>query len=240
MTPDKDDIEISEFDPDFIFDFPEANDKGIIGYSEDINLQMLYSAYKKGIFPWFEENSEPVLWWSPSPRFVLNIKDYHEPKSLSKFLKKTPYHYTIDKDYRSVMEQCAKMKRKDKKGTWIGQKMINAYCKLHAIGFAHSFEVWDEEENLVGGFYGVLMGKVFCGESMFTIKANSAKSAFALFVKAFREAGGCIIDCQVYTDNLARFGAKNISRDAFLKLESDYINIPLEKNLEETFKELVN
>ncbi len=234
------------FDPEKIIAFPEPNTKyssygrQICEITESIPLQLLYSAYMQGVFPWFsEKDKEPVTWYSTDPRFVLFPGEFHCPDSLRRFLKKTPYTYTMDKCFRRVMKECAAMKRPDQDGTWIGQKMIDAYTKLHKAGYAHSFEVWHKGK-LAGGFYGVLIGSVFCGESMFTIEPDSSKSAFALFMKAFTECGGIIVDSQSYTDNMARYGARNINRTEFLKIEKEALYKPLEKDLRKTFESIVN
>lgn len=196
--------------------------------TDDIPMQLLYSAYIQGVFPWFDEDKgQPVMWFSPDPRFVIFPKDLHIPKSLRKFLKHTPYTYSMDKAFEQVMTECRKMKRPDQDGTWIGDKMIQAYVQFHKEGFAHSFEVW-HDNRLVGGFYGVLIGSVFCGESMFTIEPDSSKSAFALFAQVFFAAGGKMIDCQCYTDNMARYGAVEIPREDFLALEREVLFTPLE------------
>ena len=225
-----------------ILTFPEplAEYNGACLVSRDLTIQMLYSAYMQGVFPWFDEDEgEPVVWYSPNPRFCLRIENLHVPKSLDRFLKHTPYTYTMDACFESVMEECRKMKREGQDGTWIGNKMIQTYTEFHEAGFAHSFEAW-HEGNLVGGFYGVLIGSVFCGESMFTKMDNSSKSAFILFARAFAECGGQLIDSQIYTDNIARYGATNISRDAFLRLEKECLFRPLTGNLKEHFLEKAN
>lgn len=228
-------------DTSVILPFPEPNTKyaeygrQVCEITESIPLQLLYSAYMQGVFPWFsEEDGNPVTWYSTDPRFVLFPKDFHYSKSLRRFLRKCPYTFTMDKCFRRVMKECSRMKREGQDGTWIGEKMINAYTKFHKAGFAHSFEVWHNGK-LAGGFYGVLIGKVFFGESMFTIEPNSSKSAFVIFMKAFSECGGIIVDSQSYTDNIARYGAKNISRDAFLRIESEALYTSLNKDLVSEF-----
>ena len=233
-------------DPSFIYEFPEPGTTyaeygdSICAVTEDMDLQLLYSAYMQGVFPWFsEDDGDPVVWHSTDPRFVLMPRDFHIPKSAAKFLKHTPYTYTMDKAFTQVMIECARQSRKGQNGTWIGNMMIEAYSKFHEEGYAHSFEVWKDDE-LVGGFYGVLIGSVFCGESMFTKATDSSKSAFILFMKAFIECGGMIVDSQSYTDNIARYGAKNISRTAFLKIEEKALYKPLRKNLEVEFEIQVN
>ena len=217
-----------------IYIFPEPGSYGIDGISlitNDINLNLLYSAYLQGVFPWFDELSgDPVCWYSPEKRFVITQDTMHVPSSVKKFLKHSPYTYTMDKCFNEVMKQCGLMKREGQQGTWIGPKMLKAYSEFHQKGFAHSFEVW-KDDNLVGGFYGILLGSVFCGESMFTVEPNSSKSAFCLFADCFFSNGGKLIDCQVYTDNMARYGGFEITRQEFLMLERELIKKPLEKNL---------
>ena len=234
--------DIETIDSNLILKFNEPGFLGkdflsdIVGVSRKITQQRLYSAYMQGIFPWYcEDEGEPVFWHSPDPRFCLQMEELHVPKSVEKFLKHTPYTYTFDKDFKGVIEGCRSMNRPDQNGTWIGRHMIEVYCDFHKNNFAHSVEVWHNGK-LAGGFYGVLIGSVFFGESMFTVESNSAKSAFVLFAKAFKQAGGRLIDSQVYTSNIARYGAKNISRDAFLYLESLYLKKPLELDLEECFQ----
>ncbi|MBQ0038945.1 MAG: leucyl/phenylalanyl-tRNA--protein transferase [Treponema sp.] len=229
-------------DPEIIYQFPKPGTvykeygDSICAVTEDIDLQILYSAYMQGVFPWFcEDEGEPVVWHSTDPRFVLMPQDFHIPKSAAKFLKHTPYTYTMDKAFRQVMVQCAMQNREGQNGTWIGDMMLEAYVKFHEEGYAHSFEVWHDDE-LVGGFYGVLIGSVFCGESMFTKESDSSKSAFILFMKAFIECGGIIVDSQSYTDNIARYGAKNISRSAFLRIEREALHTPLKKDLAVEFE----
>ncbi len=193
--------------------------------TDEIELPVLVAGYRNGIFPWFNEvDGNPVLWQSPNPRFVIDMEELHIPKTLKKFLKHTPYTYTMDKCFDEVIKQCSLMERKGQNGTWIGPKMLEAYHGLYELGYAHSFEVWHDEK-LVGGFYGELFGALFCGESMFTIESNSSSSAFVLFAQKFRECGGKMIDCQAYTDNMARYGAKEISREEYLKKAKKYQRI---------------
>ena len=222
-----------------IFPPPQKKGRGIVCVTDFINTDLLISAYLQGIFPWYNENEgEPVVWWSPDPRFVLLPEDVHVPKRLNRFIKNSPYSYTMDTCFEDVIQNCAKVKRPDQDGTWIGPSMIDVYCQLHEMGIAHSVEVWQEDE-LVGGLYGVLIGQVFCGESMFSLKSDTAKSAFILFMQAFFESGGKLIDSQVYTDNIARFGAKNISRTAFLRLEKEYLSGNIFQDLYNKFQQKV-
>lgn len=222
-----------------LFEEPLDDFGGVVGVTNDITQQRLFSAYIQGIFPWFnEDDGQPVLWYCPDPRFCIKMDELHIPKSIDKFLKKTPYTYTMDKDFSAVINGCRNMNRPDQDGTWIGEKIISAYEKFHKNGFAHSVEVWHDEK-LVGGLYGVLIGSVFCGESMFTLESDSAKSAFAIFARAFKECGGMLIDSQVYTDNIARYGAKEIMRDEFLFLEQQCLKVPLIYDLKIAFENIV-
>lgn len=231
--------------PDNILDFPKPGDFDI-QYPEiccstfDLTIQQLYSAYMQGIFPWFDEDKgHPVLWQSPEKRFVIFPDEFHIPKSVEKFLKKNPYTITVDTCFKDVIENCRSMKREDQDGTWIGPKIIKAYTRFAELGYAHSIEVWQEiegEKQLVGGFYGVLIGSIFFGESMFTKASNSSKAAFVLFAKKFFECGGRLIDCQVYTENMARYNAREIPRKEFLRLEELYLPMPLKKDLWKEFK----
>lgn len=230
---------LSIFQP-ILFPSPEEAHQGIVAITHELSPVLLYSAYLQGIFPWFnQEEGEPVVWWSPDPRFVLFPQEFHLPKRLKRFLPHSPFTYTMDRAFQQVITNCACVKRPDQAGTWIGPAMIDVYCQLFDCGVAHSVEVWRENQ-LVGGLYGVLVGQVFFGESMFSLEPETAKSAFAHFVKAFRNCGGQLIDSQVYTSNLARFGARNISRTAFLRLEKDFLPKTLTKNLQEEFMQVVS
>ncbi|MBO5137182.1 MAG: leucyl/phenylalanyl-tRNA--protein transferase [Spirochaetaceae bacterium] len=220
------DLKIAEKNFSFspvLFPAPQSSGHEIVAVTEFLDRDILYSAYLQGIFPWYnQDQGEPVAWWSLDPRFVLFPEELHIPARLARFLRHTPYSYTIDKAFKQVIENCAKIKREGQNGSWIGSQMQEAYCDLHSIGVAHSIEAWKNNQ-LAGGFYGVQIGSVFFGESMFTLMPNSAKSAFVLFVQAFKECGGGLIDSQIYTDNIARFGGKNISRTAFLHLEKQLL-----------------
>jgi leucyl/phenylalanyl-tRNA--protein transferase len=196
---------------------------------------MLEDAYKRGFFPWFnEDEGEPVLWWSPDPRFVLLPDDLHIPKRLARFLKHTPYSYTINASFDSVMKNCATVKRAGNGGTWIGKKMLAAYSEFHQRGYALSIEVW-HNGFLAGGFYGVLLGSYFSGESMFSLLPETSKSAFVIFMSAFMKAGGILLDSQMHTANIARFGAKNIPRRDFEQLHGKAVSTPLAHCLQDAF-----
>ena len=216
----------------------DAGRNGLLGCTEELTPHLVFSAYLQGIFPWYDESSgDPVLWWSPDPRFVLPVNEIRFPRSAVKFLKHSPYTYTIDAAFSRVIENCAHVYRAGQDGTWIGNRMIDIYCALHERGIAHSVEAWHGDE-FAGGLYGVLIGKVFCGESMFTLESNAGKSAFMLFVKAFEKCGGVLIDSQVYTENIARYGGRNISRSAFLRMESELLPQKLSGDLRKVFTEI--
>jgi leucyl/phenylalanyl-tRNA--protein transferase len=171
--------------------------------------------YSKGIFPWFNED-DPILWWSPDPRFVLKLDEFKISKSLKRKLKQELFEVHFDRNFYDVICHCSKVKRHDQEGTWITNNMIEAYCKLHDAGFAHSFESY-YEGRLVGGGYGVVIGDIFCGESMFSLKSDASKVALVELVKHLKKQGFWLIDSQVYTPHLERFGAKEIPRVHYLE-----------------------
>ena len=198
-----------------IFPLPELADKdGLLAFGGDLSTERLILAYQNGIFPWFSDDS-PILWWSPNPRFVLFPDNLKISKSMKKFLKKTNYKVTFDTAFRDVILNCASLREKD--GTWITKEMQDAYCKLYELNLAHSVEVWDNDE-LIGGLYGVSLGKCFFGESMFSKKDNGSKTGFITLVNFLRNNGFVIIDCQVHTNYLESLGAEHIPRNNFLKI----------------------
>ena len=216
---------------DFLqFPNPEKSKSGVIATGGNLSPGMLLSAYLQGIFPWFSDD-DPLLWWCPDPRFVLFPNELHIPKSLRRTLNQKVFSFSIDACFEKVITSCAKQKRIGQNSTWITDEMIEAYCDFYKEGFAHSVEAWKDGE-LVGGFYGVNIGSVFYGESMFSHFPNASKAAFCTFVKAFKNAGGKLIDSQVYTDHVARFGGKNISRTAFLHYLKEYLPQKLETKIE--------
>ncbi|WP_055442729.1 leucyl/phenylalanyl-tRNA--protein transferase [Lacinutrix himadriensis] len=190
----------------------EADDEGLLAIGGDLSVERLLLAYKTGIFPWFNEG-DPVLWWSPDPRFVLFPKKLKVSKSMKQVLKKSDFTVTVNQDFMGVIKACSLAKRDGQSGTWITDAMVQAYIKLHELGYAKSVEVWQEEE-LVAGLYGLdLNNGVFCGESMFTNVSNASKVAFITFIQ---NTNYKLIDCQVYTSHLESLGAEDISRDDFL------------------------
>ncbi len=190
-----------------------ANEDGLLAVGGDLSPERLLLAYKKGIFPWFNEDAL-ILWWSPDPRMVLYPQKLKVSKSMRKVLKSNQFKVTQNTCFRAVIEQCAQLVRKGQEGTWITPKMIDAYCTLHEKGFAKSYEVW-QKDKLVGGLYGIDLGHVFCGESMFSLVSNASKVAFVNLVEEFKDQGGKLIDCQVYTEHLESLGAEEMGRKAF-------------------------
>jgi leucyl/phenylalanyl-tRNA--protein transferase len=194
----------------------EANEDGLLAVGGDLSPNRLLLAYRSGIFPWFEDEY-PILWWSPNPRFVLFPEKLKVSKSMKQVLRKSSFTITINKDFESVITNCANIKRNGQAGTWITKSMITAYTKLHQLGYAKSVEVW-ENDMLVAGFYGIDLGSVFCGESMFTKVNNASKAAFIFFVK---NTNYKLIDCQVYTNYMESLGAEEMPRADFLAYLND-------------------
>ncbi|MBS1781813.1 MAG: leucyl/phenylalanyl-tRNA--protein transferase [Bacteroidetes bacterium] len=196
-------------------DTSEALPDGLLAIGGDLSVERLILAYQSGIFPWFNED-EPPLWWCPDPRFVLFPEELHISKSMKQLLKHPPFTFRINNAFQQVMQQCAQVKRKGQNGTWITQEILNAYQQLHELGIAFSAECWQRDE-LVGGLYGVRLGKVFFGESMFASQSNASKFAFIQYVQQLQNEGIKMIDCQVHTPHLESLGARMISRDVFLQ-----------------------
>ena len=196
----------------------EVDQQGLLAYGGDLSPERLIAAYAQGVFPWYDE--DPILWFSPDPRMVLVPSDLHVGRSLAKRLRAAPYRITLDAAFPDVIAACRDTLRPGQAGTWITRDMVEAYCNLHELGFAHSVEAWARddagEERLVGGLYGVSLGRGFFGESMFAHAKDASKIAFATFVPQLARWGFEFIDCQMTTDHLARFGAVEWSRDAFL------------------------
>lgn len=204
---------------DLIFPHPSlAEEDGLLAVDGDLSPERLILAYRNGIFPWFSED-EPILWWSPNPRFILYPKDIKVSHSMKKLLKKNTYKISFDTCFREVISNCSNLRKES--GTWITNDMIEAYCKLHELGYAHSVEAWYEDK-LVGGLYGMSIGKCFFGESMFSTMNNASKAAFITFCKKLEKQGYVMVDCQVYTEHLESLGAVNISREKFLELVEEY------------------
>ena len=192
-----------------------ASEEGIIAIGGDLSVERLLLAYKSGIFPWFNEG-EPIVWYSPDPRMVLFPEKLKVSKSMKQLIKSDKFTVTFNKDFVGVIANCKDIFRRGQGGTWITKEMQQAYIKLHEAGYAKSVEVWQHDE-LVGGLYGIDLGSVFCGESMFSKVSNTSKLAFIMLVESLKKQRYKLIDCQVYTDHLASLGAEEISRSEFLK-----------------------
>ncbi len=197
--------------------FPEprlAEPDGLLAVGGDLSPERLLQAYAAGIFPWYSEGS-PILWWSPDPRLALVPAWLHVPRSLARTARRGRYAVATDTAFSRVIRRCAEKARPGQDGTWITAEMASAYERLHRLGFAHSFEAW-EGPVLAGGLYGVSLGGAFFGESMFADHPDASKVAFVRAVAWLAERGVDLVDCQVRTEHLARFGAREISRDDFL------------------------
>ncbi|WP_421797283.1 leucyl/phenylalanyl-tRNA--protein transferase [Haliscomenobacter sp.] len=198
------------------FPAPElATPEGILAVGGDLSPARLLEAYAGGIFPWFNEG-DPILWWSPDPRFVLFPDELVVSKSMRPYFNQKKFQVSFDQDFEGVMRGCQQSNRNGQSGdTWITEDMIQAYVQVHQLGYAHSVEVW-QEGNLVGGLYGISLGKIFFGESMFARVSNASKFGFITLVQKLREKGFTLIDCQQQTQHLGSLGAKPISRKSFL------------------------
>lgn len=192
-----------------------AEPDGLLAIGGDLSTERLLIAYRCGIFPWYE--GEHILWWSPDPRFVLFPQRLVVSKSMKSLIRKHAFEFRTDTAFTEVISRCKKITRKDQNGTWITDEVKTAYCTLHQKGYAHSAEAWQNGQ-LVGGLYGVRLGDVFYGESMFTEVSNASKFAFITYVEQLRKEGVHIIDCQVYTEHLESLGAEMIPRKEFIKI----------------------
>jgi len=193
-----------------------ASPEGLLAVGGDLSPERLLAAYRHGIFPWFSEG-EPILWWSPDPRLVLFPHEFKLSKSLKKTINRSLFHITIDHAFRQVITECAETRVEQQEPTWIVGDMIDAYCRMHESGLAHSVEAW-RNGILAGGLYGVSLGKCFFGESMFARVSNASKVAFAALVDILKSRAFLMIDCQVTTRHLISMGAREIPRDRFLTL----------------------
>ncbi len=201
------------------FDFPPAwlaRSDGLLCIGGDLSPKRLLLAYENGIFPWFSKD-EPILWWSPDPRLILFPKNIRISKSLNKKIKKNIYSVTMDKAFEKTIRSCAKPRKNGHEGTWLVDEMVDSYLKLHTLGYAHSIETW-RKNKLVGGLYGVCLGKSFFGESMFSFESDASKIALVALSIHLEKQGFDLIDCQVTTNHLLSMGAIEIPRNAFLDL----------------------
>ena len=194
----------------------EASFEGILAVGGDLSIERLLLAYRSGVFPWFSDD-EPILWWSPSERMVVDPQNYKVSKSIRNILNRDLFKITMNKDFEAVIHNCQKIERKGQNDTWITDSIIESYTKLHHLGKAISFEVWQNDE-LVGGLYGVDLGHVFCGESMFSKVSNASKVAFVKLVEYLKKNKYVLLDCQLHNDYLEQLGAFEISRNAFMRI----------------------
>ena len=207
--------------PDVSLAMTEPN--GLLAVGGDLSVDRLLAAYRHGIFPWYS-HGQPILWWSPNPRAVLQLSELNVSRSLRKSLKRSDYRVSFDSAFDAVVTSCAKP-RKDGLGTWITHEMRNAYLRLHLLGYAHSVEVWHDNQ-LVGGLYGVSLGKMFFGESMFSRRTDASKIAFVYLVRQLMKWQFALIDCQVYSPHLGSLGAHLIERDHFIACLDRYCDEP--------------
>lgn len=201
-----------------------AEPDGLLAVGGDLEPERLLLAYQTGIFPWFSPG-DPVLWWSPDPRFVMRPQDIKVSKSMKQVLNRGTFRITFNQAFEQVISNCKTISRDDQPGTWITNDMKRAYSRLHELGYAHSVEAWQNNE-LVGGLYGVSLGGAFFGESMFSLVSNASKAAFITLAKHLESLNFSLIDCQVYTAHLESLGAKQMERDQFLTILDDEMDRP--------------
>lgn len=192
-----------------------AREDGLLAVGGDLSRERLLLAYRLGIFPWFSD-PELILWWSPDPRLVLYPVEFKVPARLKRKIRQNLFHVTIDQSFEEVITACARIRVQQGEGTWIVKDMIEAYCRLHESGFAHSVETWYDDK-LAGGLYGLSLGRCFFGESMFARVGDASKIALEALVRHLRALSFDFIDCQVTTEHLIRFGAREITRSLFLE-----------------------
>jgi len=213
--------------------FPNTNKaqiepNGLLAAGGLLSPAWLTTAYRRGIFPWFDDES-PILWWSPAPRMILKAENFHLGRTVRKLIRKSEFKISCDLAFSEVIYQCAQP-REDEEGTWITEEMEQAYIRLNANGISHSVECWNTTGELIGGLYGLQINKAFFGESMFSRDNNASKLVFAHFADFLFSSGITIIDCQMYSDHMAQFGADEIERDEFEALLSNATREPLNIN----------
>ena len=200
----------------------DADEDGFLAIGGDLSVDRLLNAYSNGIFPWYNEG-DPICWWSPDPRCVLFPEKLQVSKSMQKINREQHFSFTTNLCFEKVMRSCKGMRRRGQEGTWIQEEMVEAYTKLHELGYAHSAEAW-QGDMLAGGLYGIKIGKVFFGESMFSTVSNASKFAFIQFVQLHRDEGIQLIDCQQRTDHLMSLGAEMIGRRGFIEIIKKFGN----------------
>jgi leucyl/phenylalanyl-tRNA--protein transferase len=220
-------VPVFRLDERLIFPPPELAEGGLLAVGGDLSPERLLLAYAIGVFPWYEEG-QPILWHSPDPRLVLDAGDLHVPRSLERTLRRGTFRVTFDAAFGRVVDACASAPRPGQRGTWITREMRSAYMRLHREGYAHSAEAW-LGKRLAGGLYGVSLGGAFFGESMFARDPDASKAAFVTLVRRLQAWGIALIDCQVATAHLERFGAREWPRDRFLAALGKVLGHPTRK-----------
>ena len=206
-----------------------ASEGGLLAVGGDLSPERLLLAYGQGIFPWYSEG-EPILWWSPDPRLILHPEQIRVSRSLKRTLKRALFRVTMDRAFEQVIQACARLRLESGESTWIVEDMIQAYCRLHAEGYAHSVEAW-QGKDLAGGLYGVSLGGCFFGESMFTRVTDASKVAFVHLGRQLCDWSFTLIDCQVTTGHLKRFNALEVPRSAFLTLLHESLKTPTRRGI---------
>ena len=201
----------------------EAEPDGLLAIGGDLSPERLLQAYALGIFPWYE--APPIRWYAPDPRMVLRPAELHASRRLERTLRSGRFRMSLDEDFAGVIRACARVPRADQDGTWITPEMIDAYETLHTLGFAHSCEAW-QDDRLVGGIYGISLGDGFFGESMFHRERDASKAAFVTLVRELERSGHALLDCQLHTDHLARFGATPWPRPRFQAALAEVVRAP--------------
>lgn len=208
---------VYQLSEEYVFPNPdETDDEGLIAYGGDLSTERLIAAYRSGIFPWFDECSPDIMWWSPNPRMVMKPDGFKLSKSLRQKIRRGTFEVRFDTDFEGVMTACSQAPREGQDGTWITEEMIEAYTVLHHLGYAHSVECWQDDQ-LVGGLYGISLGKAFFGESMFHHVSDASKVAYYHLCQKSQELGITLIDCQMHTDHLESLGAFEIPRKSYLE-----------------------
>lgn len=223
-------------------DFPPSSlaaeePNGLLAVGGDLSSARLLEAYRQGIFPWYEEG-QPILWWSPSPRTVLYPERIHCSSSMRKWMRRCPWQVAIDRNFAAVINHCSGPRAKAD-GTWITSSMKHAYCTLHELGFAHSVEIY-EGESLVGGIYGIALGSIFYGESMFSVKTNASKLALIVLARFLKANGFYLIDCQVASKHLFTLGAEDITRPQFEAILDAKVTPQTVKQHQQTWQQAAN
>lgn len=213
---------VFQLNQEIIFPAPElAEPDGLIAVGGDLSPERLLAAYRLGIFPWFGKG-DPILWWTPSPRLVLYPEEFHISRRLARILRQNIFSLTADHAFKEVIMNCAAKRATKRTDTWITREMVDAYCLLHERGYAHSIECW-QDGRLAGGVYGISLGRVFFGESMFSHRSNASKIALNGLARLAMHKGIALIDCQMRTDHLVSLGAREISRISFQQHLRTYI-----------------